>query len=192
MTRSLIVEGACGCCCPSSNSTTGPWVGVAAASWTSRTRVPGSEYWKSAQSFGLPDIFVPVAVRHYARHYATQGITYRDVWDGPGFDTASDSGKAELANLGRAPVGNRPVQPDAAIVEPLAQAGHLARPTICDLETGYSARNADEWDRFISAMGAFDLVETNAQHVTRALQVQRLLASRSQRERIIPDLLVQQ
>ena len=39
-------------------------------------------------------------------------------------------------------------------------------------------------------MGAFDLVETNAQHVTRALQVQRLLASRSQRGRKIPDLLV--
>lgn len=77
-----------------------------------------------------------------------------------------------------------------AIVEPLAQAGHLARPTTCDLEIGYSARNADEWDRFISAMGAFDLVETNAQHVTRALQVQRLLASRSQRGRKIPDLLV--
>ena len=77
-----------------------------------------------------------------------------------------------------------------AIVEPLAQAGHLARPTICDLEIGYSARNADEWDRFISAVGAFDLVETNAQHVTRALQVQRLLASRSQRGRKIPDLLV--
>ena len=77
-----------------------------------------------------------------------------------------------------------------AIIEPLAQAGHLARPTICDLEIGYSARNADEWDRFISAMGAFDLVETNAQHVTRALQVQRLLASRSQRGRKIPDLLV--
>ena len=77
-----------------------------------------------------------------------------------------------------------------AIIEPLAQAGHLARPTICDLEIGYSARNADEWDRFMSAMGAFDLVESNAQHVTRALQVQRLLASRSQRGRKIPDLLV--
>ena len=77
-----------------------------------------------------------------------------------------------------------------AIVEPLAQAGQLARPTICDLEIGYSARNADEWDRFMSAMGAFDLVESNAQHVTRALQVQRLLASRSQRGRKIPDLLV--
>lgn len=77
-----------------------------------------------------------------------------------------------------------------SIVEPLAQAGHLARPAICDLEIGYSARNAEEWDRFISALGAFDLVETTAQHVTRSLQVQRLLASRSQRGRKIPDLLV--
>ncbi len=76
------------------------------------------------------------------------------------------------------------------VVEPLAQAGHLARPAICDLDIGYSARNADEWDRFISALGAFDLVETTAQHVTRSLQVQRLLASRSQRGRKIPDLLV--
>ena len=77
-----------------------------------------------------------------------------------------------------------------SIVEPLAQAGHLARPAFCDLEIGYSARNAEEWDRFISALGAFDLVETTAQHVTRSLQVQRLLASRSQRGRKIPDLLV--
>jgi predicted nucleic acid-binding protein len=77
-----------------------------------------------------------------------------------------------------------------AVVEPLAQAGHLARPTICDLEIGYSARNAAEWDRFASALGAFDLIETSAQHVTRSLQVQRLLASRSQRGRKIPDLLV--
>ncbi len=77
-----------------------------------------------------------------------------------------------------------------AIVEPLAKAGRLARPSICDLEIGYSARNLAEWERLIAALGAFDLVETTAQHVTRALQVQRVLASRSQRGRKIPDLLV--
>lgn len=77
-----------------------------------------------------------------------------------------------------------------AVVEPLVQAGHLARPTICDLEIGHSARNSQEWDRLASALGAFDLVETTAQHVTRSLQVQRLLADRSQRGRKIPDLLV--
>ncbi|CAB4868646.1 unannotated protein [freshwater metagenome] len=77
-----------------------------------------------------------------------------------------------------------------AIVESLTQAGHLARPGICDLEIGYSARNAQEWDRLTSALAAFDLVETTAQHITRSLQVQRLLAARSQRGRKIPDLLV--
>ena len=77
-----------------------------------------------------------------------------------------------------------------AVVEPLARAGHLARPGICDLEIGYSTRNADEWDRVVGALDAFEPVETTAAHVTRALQVQRLLAAQSQRGRKIPDLLV--
>lgn len=76
------------------------------------------------------------------------------------------------------------------IIEPLAAAGDLARPSICDLEVGYSARNADEWDQLIAALDAFDPVETTAAHLRRALQVQRLLAQRSQRGRKIPDLLV--
>ena len=42
----------------------------------------------------------------------------------------------------------------------------------------------------VAALGAFDLVATTAQHITRSLQVQRLLADRSQRGRKIPDLLV--
>ena len=77
-----------------------------------------------------------------------------------------------------------------AVVEPLTQAGLVARPAICDLEVGYSARNAEEWDRLIAALGAFDLVATTEQHVARSLQTQRLLAARSQRGRKIPDLLV--
>lgn len=76
------------------------------------------------------------------------------------------------------------------VVEPLAVAGQLARPTICDLEVGYSARNDAEWDQLISALEAFDRVDTTAAHIRRALQVQRLLAQRSQRGRKIPDLLV--
>ena len=77
-----------------------------------------------------------------------------------------------------------------AVVEPLAAAGRLGRPAICDLEVGFSARTADEWDRLIEALGAFDPVETTSAHVRRAGQVQRLLAQRSQRGRKIPDLLV--
>ncbi len=76
------------------------------------------------------------------------------------------------------------------VVEPLAATGQLGRPSICDLEVGYSARNADEWDRLVEALNAFEHVETTAPHLRRALQVQRLLAQRSQRGRKIPDLLV--
>jgi len=76
------------------------------------------------------------------------------------------------------------------VVEPMAVAGHLARPRICDLEIGYSARNRAEWDRLMSGLDAFAPVETTAEHMRRALLVQRLLATRSQRGRKIPDLLV--
>jgi len=76
------------------------------------------------------------------------------------------------------------------IVEPLAAAGQLGRPSICDLEVGYSARTAAEWNHLVGALDAFDPVATTAAHVRRALQVQRLLAQRSQRGRKIPDLLV--
>lgn len=77
-----------------------------------------------------------------------------------------------------------------AVVEALALDGRLARATICDLEVGFSARTADEWDRLVGALAAFTTVETTAAHVHRALQVQRLLAQASQRGRKLPDLLV--
>jgi predicted nucleic acid-binding protein len=76
------------------------------------------------------------------------------------------------------------------VVEPLAAAGQLARASICDLEVGYSARNAEEWDVLVGALDAFELVDSTAAHQRRALQVQRLLAQRSQRGRKIPDLLI--
>ena len=77
-----------------------------------------------------------------------------------------------------------------SVVEPLAIAGDLGRPAICDLEVGYSARTVREWDKVVGALGIFVRVETTAAHVRRALQVQRLLSARSQRGRKIPDLLV--
>ena len=87
-----------------------------------------------------------------------------------------------LKRLGRAVVRE--------VIEPLAAAGLLGRPSICDLEVGYSAPTAKEWDLLIGALDAFDVVETTTAHVRRALHVQRLLAGRSQRGRKIPDLLV--
>lgn len=75
-------------------------------------------------------------------------------------------------------------------VEPLAAGGSLARAGITDLEIGYSARSAKEWDQALDALDAFDLIETSADHVRRALQVQRLLAAKHQRGRKVPDLLI--
>lgn len=66
----------------------------------------------------------------------------------------------------------------------------MGRPSICDLEVGCSARKAQEWDRLVGALDVFTVVDIIAAHVRRALQVQRLLAARSQRGRKIPDLLV--
>jgi predicted nucleic acid-binding protein len=75
-------------------------------------------------------------------------------------------------------------------LEPLAEAGRVGRAGISDLEIGYSARNAREWDALRGAMAAFELVETDARHMQRARQVQRMLAGRSQPGRKVPDLLV--
>jgi len=77
-----------------------------------------------------------------------------------------------------------------AVVEPMAAAGTLGRAGITDLEIGYSARSASEWDQAIDALGAFELIETSADHARRARQVQRLLASKHQRGRKVPDLLI--
>ena len=80
--------------------------------------------------------------------------------------------------------------PIRAAVEPLAAAGSLARAGIADLEVGYGARSAKEWDEASGALDAFELIETSADHVRRARQVQRLLAARHQRGRKVPDLLI--
>ena len=84
-------------------------------------------------------------------------------------------------------LGNAAVR---AKVETLAQEGELARAGISDLEIGYSARSATEWDSLVAALELFTLIETTADHIRRARQVQRLLAANHQRGRKIPDLLV--
>ncbi|MGI8661729.1 MAG: PIN domain-containing protein [Acidimicrobiales bacterium] len=76
------------------------------------------------------------------------------------------------------------------VVEDLAASASLARAGITDLEIGYSARSAKEWDQAVGSLDAFELIETSAEHVRRAGQVQRLLAARHQRGRKVPDLLI--
>jgi len=77
-----------------------------------------------------------------------------------------------------------------AIVDPLTEAGQIGRAGITDLEVGYGSRNAREWDQDMADLSVFKLVETTAEHVQRARQVQRMLASRSHRGRKLPDLLI--
>mgnify|MGYP001567095798 CR=1 FL=1 len=76
------------------------------------------------------------------------------------------------------------------VVEPLATMGRAARAGISDLEIGYSARNGAEWDELVAALDVFVLVETTAEHVQRARQLQRLLAAEHRRGRKLPDLLI--
>jgi predicted nucleic acid-binding protein len=76
------------------------------------------------------------------------------------------------------------------VVEPLASAGQLGRATISDLEVGFWARNAREWDRLMAALDAFDAIEIDADHVERARHVQRNLTDKGLRGRKVPDLLI--
>lgn len=75
-------------------------------------------------------------------------------------------------------------------IEPRLRLGQLAGAAISDLEIGFSARNAAEWDRLADALEAFAPLDTTAEHVRRAKQIQRLLAAKHQRGRKLPDLLV--
>ncbi|CAN5495647.1 PIN domain nuclease [soil metagenome] len=74
-------------------------------------------------------------------------------------------------------------------IDELDRAG-LARTAMTDLEIGFSARNAAEWDRLLMALGAFRRLDVEARHFVRARQVQRGLADRGLKGRKIPDLLV--
>jgi len=87
-----------------------------------------------------------------------------------------------LTRLGAVPVRD--------VLEPLVEAGNVARAGITDLEVGFSARDSTEWDSLIGALSAFELIESTAAHVARARQVQRLLAEGRLRGRKVPDLLI--
>src|SRR5580704_15402170 len=87
-------------------------------------------------------------------------------------------------------IGRLGVPDVRVVVQQLADARQLDRAGITDLEVGYGSRNAREWDQDMADLSVFELVETSADHMRRARQVQRLLASRSQRGRKVPDLLI--
>ncbi|MBA3984120.1 MAG: PIN domain-containing protein [Acidimicrobiia bacterium] len=72
----------------------------------------------------------------------------------------------------------------------VADHDEVGRASISDLEVGFSARNAAEFDSIVGSLDAFELVEIEPRHFSRALQVQRLLADRGLRGRKVPDLLI--
>lgn len=86
-----------------------------------------------------------------------------------------------LTRLGALPILRR--------IEELDSEG-LARTTMTDLEIGYSARNADEWDRLLVALEAFRRINVEEHHFDRAKQVQRELAAQGLKGRKVPDLLI--
>lgn len=53
----------------------------------------------------------------------------------------------------------------------MVERDELARAGVSDLDVGYSARSAAEWDQLAEALEVFELVETTADHVRRARQV---------------------
>jgi hypothetical protein len=66
----------------------------------------------------------------------------------------------------------------------------LACTSLTELEIGFSARNADEWDRLVGALEAFRRLDVEPRHLDRAGQVQRALAADGRRGRKVPDLLI--
>jgi predicted nucleic acid-binding protein len=66
----------------------------------------------------------------------------------------------------------------------------IARTALTDLEIGFSARNAQEWDHLFEAVETFPLVDIQQRHLDRARQVQRMLAARGSKGRKLPDLII--
>lgn len=76
------------------------------------------------------------------------------------------------------------------VVATLLEVNQVARCAMSDLEVGYAARNADEWDTLHRAIKQFQLITVEAADFQRASGVQRTLAAMSQRGRTVPDLLI--
>lgn len=77
-----------------------------------------------------------------------------------------------------------------AVVRTYSDRNEIARAGITDLEYFFSARNEREWDMLNETISIFEPVHIESRHFVRAAQVQRILATKSQRGRKPPDLLV--
>ena len=77
-----------------------------------------------------------------------------------------------------------------AVVRTYSDRNEIARAGITDLEYFFSARNEREWDMLNETISIFEPVHVESRHFVRAAQVQRILATKSQRGRKPLDLLV--
>jgi predicted nucleic acid-binding protein len=77
-----------------------------------------------------------------------------------------------------------------AAVTPLVEQGRVGRCVMSDLETGFSARNANEWDALQRALGAFPAVDVVSSDFDQAKETQRALAALGLKGRKVPDLII--
>lgn len=78
-----------------------------------------------------------------------------------------------------------------AVVAPLVDRGLIGTCPIIDLEILYSARTGSEHERFRAQRDAFECFPMTDEIARRAIEVQGLLAQRSQHRSVpIPDLLI--
>ena len=75
-------------------------------------------------------------------------------------------------------------------LQPFIDAVALARCTLTDLELGFSASSASDWDRLQSVLTTLTPVEVTPAVITRAKNVQRMLAAGGLKGRKVPDLII--
>ncbi|MDE3134749.1 MAG: PIN domain nuclease [Acidobacteriota bacterium] len=98
---------------------------------------------------------------------------------------------ASTAYLADTTVLNRLADPDVqAVTRPLIKDGLLRRTSISDLEIGFSARNAAEWDDLQAVLRPCPVETVTASHFDAAKRTQRALADGGLRCRKVPDLLI--
>jgi len=75
-------------------------------------------------------------------------------------------------------------------LQPFIDAVALARCTLTDLELGFSSSSASDWDRLQSVLTTLSPIEVTPAVISRAKNVQRMLAVGGLKGRKVPDLIV--
>ena len=75
-------------------------------------------------------------------------------------------------------------------LQPFIDSVALARCTLTDLELGFSASSASDWDRLQAVLMTLTPVEVTPAVISRAKNVQRKLAAAGLKGRRVPDLII--